>query len=485
MALVNDIKKVVDQIETIVPVNETITLGPKIKIKLWLLIVLIALGFGLLAVPLGSNHLPWLMVIAVLPLVLIFLHRLTLNLSWAPLPILFTAIYTPFYLSTGTESVIMDGLLVTILITGVYLVRLFIIEKRPEKSVFPQKALLAFMVVVPVSLVWSILLSDPLVVRWGTFTLVQIATTVVMVMLPAAFLLVSYRVNDLKVIKVMAFMMILGSILGYFYEQGSSFWEINTQGLFTMWVVTIAMGIAFFDQRLSVVLRGLLLGLAFVLIYDRFGVRITWLAGWLPAMVTIGVLTFMRSKKAFAIFLVAIAVLIVINFAYLHAAFDAERAESGYTRLNAWRVNWGITSQHLLFGTGPGGYAAYYMSYFPRSAMATHNNYVDILAETGIVGMMTYLLFIFPLAWMGYKLCIRLRARGDFTTAMANVAFAGTVGCIVAMAFGDWLLPFPYTQGIAAFDHSLYSWLFMGVIIALDRITKDDRDLKTTPALSQ
>ncbi len=123
-----------------------------------------------------------------------------------------------------------------------------------------------------------------------------------------------------------------GQYFGYFYEQGSSFWEINTRAVFTMWVVTIAMGIAFFDQRLSVVLRGLLLGRRSSLTYDRFGVRLTWLARLVAGNGNHWGADVHAVKKAFAIFLVALRFLIVINFAYLHAAFDAERAESGLPR---------------------------------------------------------------------------------------------------------------------------------------------------------
>jgi len=45
------------------------------------------------------------------------------------------------------------------------------------------------------------------------------------------------------------------------------------------------------------------------------------------------------------------------------------------------------------------------------------------------------------------------------------------VGCVAALALGDWLIPFAYTQTISGFDHSVFSWLFMGMIGALDRLT--------------
>jgi O-antigen ligase len=110
------------------------------------------------------------------------------------------------------------------------------------------------------------------------------------------------------------------------------------------------------------------------------------------------------------------------------------------------------------------------MTYFPNEGMATHSNYIDILAQIGIIGFVFYIWFFVVLAWEGYKLCLRLKGRGDFSEALACAALAGTISCIIAMGFGDWLFPFAYTQTIAGFDHAVYSWLFMGTILALKHI---------------
>jgi O-antigen ligase len=189
-------------------------------------------------------------------------------------------------------------------------------------------------------------------------------------------------------------------------------------------------------------------------------------------MISFGLLTFMRSKKLFLVILIIAVVFVGINANYyLGTVIEDESNTSGHTRLAAWAVNWRVTGKHLLFGTGPAGYAAYYMSYFPKDAMATHSTYIDVLAQTGIIGLFFCVWFFFVLAWQGYKLCLRLKGRGDFSEALANTALAGTVSCILSMGFGDWLLPFTYTQTIAGFDYVVYSWLFMGTILVLERLS--------------
>jgi O-antigen ligase len=191
-------------------------------------------------------------------------------------------------------------------------------------------------------------------------------------------------------------------------------------------------------------------------------------------MVALGVITFMRSKKLSLILLIALFTLVALrsNY-YLGSVFKSEENISGYTRVAAWIANWGITRDHILFGTGPAGYAVYYMTYFPQSAMATHSNYIDILAQTGIVGTAMCLWFFAILVWNGYKLCKRLSRKGGYAEALANAAFAGTIACIVIMGFGDWVFPFAYTQTIAGFDYAVYNWIFMGMIVVISSITQN------------
>jgi len=172
-----------------------------------------------------------------------------------------------------------------------------------------------------------------------------------------------------------------------------------------------------------------------------------------------------------------VLIYVSINASYfLGTVIQSESRESGETRLAAWEMNWRITSQHLLFGTGPAGYAAYYLSYFPMEATASHSNYIDIIAQTGVIGLALCLWFFFGLVWYGYRLTLRLRGRGDFFEGLASAAFAGTIGCIVMMGFGDWLFPFAYTQSIAGFDYAVYNWIFMGTLLAIDRLTKEHTD---------
>ena len=124
------------------------------------------------------------------------------------------------------------------------------------------------------------------------------------------------------------------------------------------------------------------------------------------------VIAFLRSKWLFVVILVVIV--IGAGGFYWRTQFQTESEVSGVTRLAAYVVNWRVTGKHLLFGTGPGGYASYYMSYFPTEGMASHSNYIDIIAQTGVVGAFFILWFFGVQIWNNYKLRLELQDRDDF-----------------------------------------------------------------------
>ncbi len=408
-----------------------------------------------------------------LPLALIAAQAGLARFDLAPLVILIAAAFIPFSLPTGSGSPIVDSLLLSIVFLANWFLRMIIIEKRLHFAPSPvNKPILYFVIITLLSTVWSMVFRDPLVTTWSSFPVVQIASTIVMVVSPGVLLLVANHVDDLKIFKGMVIIMLIAGAIGVIRRLGSIDLNlVNDGGLFTMWVVGLSVSLAFFNEKLDWRWRALLLLLAGAWIYFRFGLQIDWLAGWLSTFAALGIILFMRSWKLLLGVVIVLALVISLNADYyLGEVFESESEESGQTRLMAWEVNWRVTGKHIFLGTGPAGYAAYYMSYFPTDGMATHSNYIDVIAQTGIFGLLTCLWFFFGLAWLGYKLCLRLRGRHDFVEALANAAFAGTVGCIVMMGFGDWLFPFAYTQTIAGFDYVVYSWLFMGTLLALDRL---------------
>ncbi len=426
-------------------------------------VILADLMVGYLALRLRPDYL--LATVVAVPLLLIALR-------WPEsgvLGLLLTAAFVRVTLPTGTQSRIVASLILTALLVGLWLVR-NLVEKRPLLRPSPvNRPIIAILVASVVSYIWCLIFRDPLVIPSRNWPVVQIAALVVIVLLPGALLLTASTISGLRWMRVIYWATLgIGATLLFtkIVNVGGRF--INTGGLFSLWFVSLTYGQILFNRELSTPLRLALVGLLALWMYDRFILNTHWLAGWVPPFLAIGVLTFLKSRKWFAVILVVMAALLALEWrGFIQQVIAGESAESGVTRLMAWTVNWRVTGRHILFGTGPAGYAIYYMSYFPHEAMATHSNYIDILSQLGIVGLGLYLWLLGTLVAIGLRAWRREQSKGSFSTGLAAGTLGGCAGIILAMALGDWLVPFVYTQTIAGFDHAVYSWLWLGVMVSL------------------
>jgi len=397
------------------------------------------------------------------------------HLEYGVLAIVLTAAFVRFSLPTGTESRIVSSLLLTAAVIVAWLTKMLVVDKKLQLKSSPANVpLLVFVAAVVISYVWCNVFRDPLVVVWETWPFVQLGALGVMVLLPGAFFLASNCLTDVRLVQwLMTIIMVIGIlvVVGEYLHLPVDF--IQVRPLFPTWFICLAYAQVLFNRRLPATLRVLLLIFVGAWIYRVFIVRLSWLSAWLPTMLAVGVISLRRSVWLPLLLLVLLAVYVGINMSATRADYEVESVGSGETRMAAWQVNWRVTGKHFLFGVGPAGYAAYYMSYFPTEAMATHSNYLDVLSQTGIVGLTGFLSFFATLTWTAWDLLRRTRGRFDFTEAFGVGAAASLLGAVIAMGLGDWLLPFVYTQTIAGFDYAAYTWILLGAMVSLQRIVKE------------
>ena len=414
------------------------------------------------------------LIAAVLVMVPVGLLALELGMRWNqafPVIVLFSALFLRISFSTGSSSRLVLSLALATGLIFLWFLQMFLerrIHFRPPTVAIP---VFLFCFSTLFSLVWGILVRDPNVVIWGSFPFVQLASTLVIIMSVLTMLMTGNLVTKEATLILMVSIFLIGGVMGLIRNFLKIDLPINSAGLFAMWAVSIASALAIFNQKIPLMIRGALIILAGLWIYWGYGLHITWLAGWVPLFFVIIGVGFIRSPKLAVFLLFILTLMAVLNWDFMESTIQLENQNSGVTRIGAWKQNWIITKDHLLFGTGPAGYAAYYMSYFPRQAMATHNNYLDMLSQIGIVGCIFMFWFFGVILWKGWKLVLRLRGQRNFMEALAAACLAGTLGGMMMMFFGDWLFPFAYTQSIAGFDYSVYNWIFMGVILAMDQMT--------------
>lgn len=408
------------------------------------------------------------------PAAVLLVHYMALGIP----AMVLAALVVRFTLPTGTESRIVASLLVTAGMLGLWIVRMALVEHR--LSLRPSRAnapLLAFVTVAIVSYVWSNAFRDPMVVAWRTWPLVQLGALAVLVLLPGAFWLTANLLPGRRWIEALAVIVIVAGVVSTVKDYAAFPLDfLQVRPLFPTWFAAVAAGQGLYNRRLPVPLRGfLLLLVAAHLYYLVFGVM-SWVSAWLPTGLALMVVVALRSRPLLILMVVVALVIVAVNTDHLQAALAEEQETSLFTRMDAYVVNWRVTGKHILFGTGPAGYAVYYMSYFPEMAMATHSNYLDIVSQTGILGLLAFLAFLVAMGRLAVDLGRDTRGRRDFAEGFSAAYAGGFIGMVVAAALGDWVLPFVYTQTIAGFDYALYTWVMLGAAQALLYVTPSHRN---------
>jgi O-antigen ligase len=136
-----------------------------------------------------------------------------------------------------------------------------------------------------------------------------------------------------------------------------------------------------------------------------------------------------------------------------------------------------IANQHFLFGTGPTGYYFYMKAYLKDWFQLSHNNYVDIYAQTGIFGFITYLLVWGSIGWTVWR-TYRLVPKSGFEGGLAVSLVAVFLITMIIMMLGDWVTPFTYTQTMRGLSYTIWPWLWAGLAIALNHLTRQSQKLE-------
>lgn len=251
-----------------------------------------------------------------------------------------------------------------------------------------------------------------------------------------------------------------------------------------MWPVVFVGGQLLFNDKMRSGIK--MWGWIFLAIWAVWSLTAVWnwKSGWVPAGVAIYMMLWLRDRKAaFLLTIAGLIVLVSLYFStrYLFAstiAYEGASLERPYIWYDVLR----FAARSPVFGIGPATYEFYWRDptfvseAVTRFYWANPNNYsppshsmlIDVMTQTGIVGTIAFLWLLnaaLRLAW---------RARNWFADGFMRgytmaVATGFTAMVAVSIGFGDWMLPFVYNINIRGFQHSFYSWLFLGTLVALER----------------
>jgi O-antigen ligase len=163
-------------------------------------------------------------------------------------------------------------------------------------------------------------------------------------------------------------------------------------GIFWACMPALALAQALFNRDLKMGWRVALVVLVVAAVYVAYVQNYRWKSGWMPALAGIGVLIWLRSPRAG----LAITLAGSLMAARLIPDLLASDSYSISTRFDAWLIMAEIVKVSPIVGMGFGNYYFYTPLFGIRGfevSFNSHNNYVDIIAQTGIIGLISLLWF--------------------------------------------------------------------------------------------
>lgn len=242
--------------------------------------------------------------------------------------------------------------------------------------------------------------------------------------------------------------------------------------MFWVWFVAITFSQALFNHDLSLSTRAGLGVLGTAALYRGLVVAFSWASGWLPSLVAVGVLGIVRFPRlAVASAALAAAPAFIVGGMAVDKVMSGE-SYSWMTRVEALSVVAQMLKSNPLLGFGPANYY-HYTLLFPILGwwvrFNSHNNYIDLVAQTGLIGLAVFgwlALELFLMSVRGYR-----GARDGFSKAYMMGSIAGLVASLVAAALADWIVPFAYNIGTTGFRSSVLFWFFLGGALAIRRLS--------------
>jgi hypothetical protein len=110
----------------------------------------------------------------------------------------------------------------------------------------------------------------------------------------------------------------------------------------------------------------------------------------------------------------------------------------------------------------------------------SHSQVIDLIAQTGLVGLACFTWFITEVGLLGLRLA--KSAPEGFARGYVYGALGGLAGTIVAAYLVDWVLPFVYNIGLNGFRASVLAWLFMGGLVSIEQLVRRQEPIESVPA---
>jgi O-antigen ligase len=312
----------------------------------------------------------------------------------------------------------------------------------------------------------------------------QVGGLMIFVLAVGAFLLVANQVKELRWLEWMTWLFILlgglfvaGWVIGPIGVITGRIFQIaaTSNAIFWIWLAAMSFSQALFNDTLRLRWRILAGGIFALTMYVGLVLQYDWKSAWLPPLVAIAAAFILRWRRLGL--LMAIGSYVPVQIMSSQAIASDEYSYS--TRLDAWAIVLEMLKVNPILGFGPANYYWYTPLFRIRGYAVrfnSHNQYLDILAQTGILGLLCVLWFFVEIGWLGWQLLDR--APKGFARAYIYGALGGLAGTAASGMLVDWFLPFAYNIGLNGFRSSVLAWIFLGGLVSIEQIARNDVQAK-------
>lgn len=403
--------------------------------------------------------------------------------------VLAAGLLVQFELGTGTNSELNFVIILIPLLLGVWVVDM-VVRKRRIHFVSSRPILPLIVLAVISTISFGIGQLPWFLYAKGAPLIPQIAGLFLILLSIGAFLLVANLITDIVWLKRMTwFFLVVAAVYmvaAAVPALGRMLFPLLPSGargsLFYVWLIALAFSQVMINRKLSRYARIALIGLLLITFYVTFFKQFGWKSGWIPPIAALGLIIFLRYPRIG----ILLAVLALVFLRDVPSQIISTDEYSYTTRLVAWEIIWKeIVNVNPFFGLGPANYY-YYTPLYPILGFAvefnSHNNYVDLVAQIGLLGLASFIWFVIELGFLGVKLIKKIP--NGFSQAYVYGILGGLAGTLVAGMLGDWFIPFVYNIGLRGFRASVIGWIFMGGLVVVERLYSAQKQEAATESQS-
>lgn len=390
--------------------------------------------------------------------------------------------------SSGILSRLYIGNLLFFLVTVIWLLLRVLPNRKSGKWLLPPALLAPLLCLITIGLI-SIILShifpDPHVVYSyphsnTSIYITNAAELMILVGLPLFTLLVPGIVRTVRYVRLSVFAY---TFIGTLYALGTIFatqlgllskevilgvrrpqvFGSVSSGLGTLLVLfsCVAFGQAVYSKKTSgKIIWGIFAAVFALGTIMTFG-RESWL-GLFLAFVTITVL---RTKNWKILVIMAILPLCILLIPGVTDFFNPQKTY-GADRFKIWADAIVIWQHSPIIGIGAGNYQFFDYAYGNDVVGIAHNQYLEVLAEMGVLGLICLLWLMSVVGWYTVK---AFRTAKTSLAKAVSIAYLGYLAAIVLGGFftSSFLPSAADGGGTASFVESSYRWLLFGLVLSI------------------